>query len=471
MEIYPKKEVKKMKPEAKLTRRGMLKSMAWAGAGLGFGGMTGGNLLEPASLLAAETPAPEGGQYESMIGVPFSRHETVRVGLVGCGGRGTGHLKDLLAIPNVQVAALCDIVKEKVERGKSLVEKAGQKTPAIYLKNEWDFENLCQRDDLDLIYVVTPWNWHFPMLNSGLNHGKHVVVEVPAVNTLEECWKMVEASEKNRRHCIMIENCCYGYNEMLVLTMVRAGLFGELIHGEAAYIHDLRSLLFQNEGEALWRRFEHIKRDGNIYPTHGLGPVAQYMDINRGDRFDYMVSMSSLEKGLSTYRANHLPQGDPRWNESYKCGDINTSLIKTARGRTIMLQHDVVSPRPYDRLNMISGTKGTFRDYPPRIFFDGEGKEEWNPIDKYKDQYEHPLWKKGGEMARKMGGHGGMDYIMNFRLIQCMREGLTPDMDVYDAASWTVPAPLSELSVAQGSAPMKFPDFTRGKWQQPRREA
>jgi hypothetical protein len=456
-----------MKSRENMTRRNWMKTMAWAGAILGGG--SAANAVPAASMLPADPPAPVGGAYDTMVGVPFSRHETVRVGLIGCGGRGTGHLNDLLAIPNVQMIALCDIVKEKVERGKSLVEKAGQKAPAIYLKNEWDFENLCQREELDLIYIATPWDWHSPMLLSALKHGKHVAVEVPAVKSLEECWAMVEASEKSRRHCIMIENCCYGENEMMVLNMVRAGLFGELTHGEAAYIHDLRALLFQNEGEALWRRFEHIKRDGNLYPTHGLGPVAQYMDINRGDRFDYIVSMSSLEKGLTTYRSKHLPPGDPRWSESYKCGDINTSLIKTARGRTIMLQHDTVSPRPYDRLNMISGTKGTFRDYPPRIFFDEPGgKEEWSPLDKYKDQYEHALWKKGGELARKMGGHGGMDYIMNFRLIQCLREGLVPDMDVYDAAAWTAPSPLSELSVAQGSAPVKFPDFTRGKWQQRR---
>jgi hypothetical protein len=459
------------KKDPSLTRRDLLKTMAWAGSALGMGGMAGGQLAGSPPLQAAPAPEPPGGQYESMIGVPFARTEIVRVGLIGCGGRGTGHLSDLLAIPNVQVTALCDIVKERVENGRSLVEKAGQKTPAIFLKNEWDFENLNKREDIDLVYIATPWDWHFPMLLSSLNQKKHVAVEVPAVNTLDECWKMVEASEQNRRHCLMIENCCYGYNEMLVLTMVRAGLFGDLTHGEAAYIHNLRSLLLSKEGEGLWRRFEHIKRDGNIYPTHGLGPVAQYMDINRGDRFDYMVSMSSLEKGLTAYRAAHVPQGDPSWKESYKCGDINTSLIKTVRGRTIMLQHDVINPRTYDRLNMITGTKGTFRDYPPRIYFDGDSKDEWGTIDKYKEQYEHPLWKKGGEMARKMGGHGGMDYIMNFRLIQCLREGLVPDMDVYDGAAWTAPAPLSELSVAQGSAPFKFPDFTRGKWQQPRRGA
>jgi hypothetical protein len=456
-----------------LSRRDLLKSVALTGAGIGLGGVSDSQRLTAAPLPAPRTSAPAADvSYESMIDVPFSRRETVRVGIIGIGSRGTVHLNDLLGIDHVQVTALCDTVKEKAERGRALVEKAGQKAPDIYVKNERDFESLCKRDDVDLVYVVTPWEWHAPMVLSALNNGKHVAVEVPAVKTLPECWQIVEASEKNRRHCVMLENCCYGENELLVLTMVRAGLFGDIKHGEAAYIHDLRALLFAKESEGLWRRFEHIKRDGNLYPTHGLGPVARYMDVNRGERFDYLVSMSSPEKGLSLYRAEHVPQSDPRWSESYKCGDINTTLIKTARGRTIMLQHDTCSPRPYDRINLVSGTKGIFRDFPPRFFFDGAAdKESWESIDKYKEKYEHPLWKQQGERARKQGGHGGMDYIMNDRLIQCIRQGMVPDMDVYDAASWTAPSPLSELSVAQGTAPVKFPDFTRGRWQKPRREA
>ena len=456
-----------------LSRRDLLKSVALTGAGIGFGGVPAGQRLTAASPQAPGASAPAAGvSYESMIGMPFSRLETVRVGLIGIGSRGTGHLTDLLGIDHVQVTALCDIDREAIGKGRTLVEKAGQKTPAVYLKNERDFENLCGRDDVDLVYAATPWEWHAPMILSALNNGKNVAVEVPAVKSLPECWEIVEASEKNRRHCIMLENCCYGESELLVLTMVRAGVFGEIEHGEAAYNHDLRAALFEKESEGLWRRFEHVQRDGNLYPTHGLGPVARYMDINRGDRFDYLVSMSSLEKGLSLYRAEHVPKSDPRWSESYKCGDINTSLIKTARGRTIMLQHNTCSPRPYDRINLVSGTKGIFRDYPPRFFFDGaEDKERWESIDKFKGKYEHPLWKQQGERARKEGGHGGMDYIMNARLIQCIRHGLVPDMDVYDAASWTAPGPLSEISVAQGSAPVKFPDFTRGRWQEPRREA
>ena len=268
---------------------------------------------------------------------------------------------------------------------------------------------------------------------------------------------------------MIMENCCYGQNEMMVLNMVRAGLFGDLLHGEAAYNHDLRAIINENRSEGLWRRQPHTTKNGNLYPTHGLGPVANYMDINRGDKFEYMVSMSSPSLGLYEYREKTVPKGDPKWNEKYICGDMNTSIIKTNKGRTIMLQHNITTPRPYDRINLIQGTKGIFRDYPSRIFLEGQGGDEkYTSVEKYKAQYEHKLWKTTGELARQKGGHGGMDFIMVYRLVQCLREGLAPDMDVYDAAAWSAPGHLSEMSVAKGSAPVQFPDFTRGKWMEKR---
>ena len=327
-----------------------------------------------------------------------------------------------------------------------------------------DFKNLNQLD-LDIVYIATPWNWHVPMAVDVMKNGKHAAVEVPAATTLQECWDLVNTSEATRKHCMILENCCYGSSEMTVLQMVRDGVFGEITHGEGAYLHDLRGILTANEGEGLWRRLPHMQRNGNLYPTHGLGPVAHYMDIHRGDRFDYMVSVSSREASLSAYVKEHFPEGDPKRAEKYICGDLNTSIIKTVKGRTILLQHDVVNPRPYSRLNMIQGTKGIFADYPPRIFVDGQKDEEWQKIDAFKEKYEHPLWKNNEEMARKTGGHGGMDYIMNFRLMDCIKRGLVPDIDVYDAAAWSAPTPLSEASVSQNGAPQKFPDFTRGHWQ------
>jgi predicted dehydrogenase len=300
------------------------------------------------------------------------------------------------------------------------------------------------------------------MAVAAMQHGKHTCIEVPGVRTLEECWQIVHTSEKTRRHCTMLENCCYGYNETLVLRMAQQGKFGDLLWGEGAYLHDLREELFSNAGEGLWRRTEHTLRNGNLYPTHGLGPVANYMGINREDSFSHIVSMSTMERGLSEYRKEHVPAGDPKWSERYKEGDFNISLIKTAKGRTITVKHDTSNPMVYSRVNTIAGTKGVFMDYPPRIYFDGQsGGEEWTTLDGFKS-FEHPLWKKLGDIAKKMGGHGGMDFIMLYRVLERFRNGEAPDMDVYDAALWSSIGPLSIASVAQGSSPQHFPVFLAG---------
>jgi predicted dehydrogenase len=412
------------------------------------------------SLVAG--PAPAG---KTMIGVPFERHETVRIAIIGTGLRGRSVLNELLNVPGVKITALCDIVPEKADKARAMVEKKGQPTPAVVVKGERGFEEVVRRDDVDYVYIATPWEFHVPQALGAMQAGKHVGTEVPAAYTLEDCWKLVDASERTRRHCMMLENCCYDYDELMVLNMIRGGLLGELIHGECAYNHDLREILFETRDEGLWRRRHHTLRDSNLYTTHGLGPMANYLNINRGDKFDYLVAMSSGHLGLEAYREEKLAKDDPRRREVYKCGDYNTAMIKTAKGRSIMLQHNVSTPRPYDRINLIQGTKGIFRDYPSRIFLDGqEGGHRWQDTEKYKAKWEHDLWRKEGDTARKLGGHGGMDYLMCFRLVQCMREGLVPDMDVYDAAAWSAPGPLSEISVAKGSTPVKFPDFTRGRW-------
>lgn len=445
-----------------ISRRSFVKRTAMGGAGL----------LIATDLLSSDFSAavPDGAKttaHPTMIGVPFEARERVRLGIIGVGGRGSSLLQDLLAVENVDVKAICDLVPEKVARAQKAVVDKGQPEPKGFSKGERDFENL-NKLELDIVYIATPWNWHVPMALDAMKNGEHAAVEVPACTTLQECWDLVDTSEATRKHCIILENCCYGSTEMMVLGMVRDGLFGEITHGEAAYLHDLRSILTSNEGEGLWRRFPHMKRNGNLYPTHGLGPVAHYMDIHRGDRFDYMVSVSSSEASLSAYVKANFADGDAKRAEKYVCGDMNTSIIKTQKGRTILLQHDVVNPRPYSRLNAISGTKGAFADYPPRIFFDGpkDGTkaEDWQTLDAFRDKYEHPLWKTTGDLARKMGGHGGMDYVMNYRLMDCLKRGLVPDINVYDAAAWSAPTPLSEASVAQNGAPQKFPDFTRGKW-------
>lgn len=443
-----------------ISRRSFVKRTAMGGAGL----LIATDFLGSDLDLNTATPKSANSTANStMVGVPFEAKERVRLGIIGVGGRGTNLLENLLAVDNVEVKAICDLVPERVLQAQKMVTGAGQPGPTGFSNGERDFENL-NKLELDIVYIATPWNWHVPMALDVMKSGKHAAVEVPACTTLQECWDIVDTSEATRKHCIILENCCYGSTEMMVLGMVRDGLFGEITHGEGAYLHDLRSILTANEGEGLWRRFPHMKRNGNLYPTHGLGPVAHYMDIHSGDRFDYIVSVSSSEASLSAYVKANFAEGDPKRAEKYVCGDMNTSIIKTQRGRTILLQHDVVNPRPYSRLNAISGTKGAFADYPPRIFFDGTKEEDWQTLDTFRDKYEHPLWKKTGDLARKMGGHGGMDYVMNYRLMDCLKRGLVPDINVYDAAAWSAPTPLSEASVAQNGAPQKFPDFTRGQW-------
>jgi hypothetical protein len=420
------------------------------------------------ALGAAGGTQPPPARGESVQAMRFAATPQVRVGVIGVGERGSFLNKLLLGLEGVSVRAIGDIVREKAAASAAAVTQAGQPAPTLYCAGERDFEKLCRRDDLDLVVIATPWEWHVPMAVAAMEAGHHAALEVPAATTVAECWKLVDTSERTRRHCVMLENCCYGRNELLVLQMVRAGRLGEVLHGEAAYIHDLREILFEKKAEGLWRRAWHSRRNGNLYPTHGLGPVARYMDINRGDRFERLVSLSGPSRGLQLAR-DQLPADDPRRRENYLCGDMNTSLLRTEKGRTIMLQHDVVSPRPYDRINLVSGTRGVFRDYPPRIYLDGpEAKHEWQELEPFAAEYEHPLWRSTGEIARQRGGHGGMDFVMLYRLVQCLREGLVPDMDVYDAAAWSVPGPLADASVAQGGAPVTFPDFTRGRWQEKR---
>jgi hypothetical protein len=397
---------------------------------------------------AQGTAAPEANTNGTMVDVPFEKRNP-RIAFIGVGHRGTSLLNNLLAA-GAQIVALCDVDPAAADHAASLVVAAGQPKPPLYTDDPYAFETMLAKDSSDLVIVATPWSWHCEMGVAAMKHGKDVCLEVPAVITLDECWKIVKTSEETRKHCMILENCCYGYNETLILRMTHDGMFGDLLYGEGAYLHDLRAGLFSDKSDGLWRRDEHTKRDGNLYPTHGLGPVANYMGIQRGDRFGYMVSMSSRQRSLNEYRQAHLKPGDPRFEERYICGDMNTSLVKTVKGRN----------------NLIAGTKGVFEDYPPRIYFDEMNKDEsWGSIDDYK-QYAHPLWQKQGELAAKVGGHGGMDYLMLIRLLQCVREGLPPDMDVYDAAAWSAVGSLSVTSVSNGSMPIEFPDFTQGKWMQ-----
>jgi hypothetical protein len=400
--------------------------------------------------------------------------DKVRVGLIGAGLRGSAHIRDLLDIEFAQIVAVCDLRQERAERMGDTIEKARGKRPAVYGGTENIFEKLCERDDLDVIYIVTPWEWHTPMALKTMEQGKHAFVEVPAAVTVNDCWRLLNTSERTQRHCIMLENCCYGENELFVLNMARKGVFGELTNAECGYLHDLREKLFDLEKSGLWRRRYHTLYNGNLYPTHGLGPVAQYLGVGRGDQFKFLVSMSSPEKGLSKWRADHNPNGGKQAREKYICGDMNTSIIKTELGRTITIQHNIVSPRPYSRINALAGTEATFSDYPARLAINtpakyglaAKGSQAWlNDADmkKMRKQFTHPLWSNLQKRAAN-SGHGGMDFVMSYRHLDCIRKGVTPDSVAYDAAAWSCIFEISVRSVAAGSMPVTIPDFTRGLW-------
>ncbi|MBN1272450.1 MAG: Gfo/Idh/MocA family oxidoreductase [Candidatus Aminicenantes bacterium] len=390
--------------------------------------------------------------------------DKVRMGFVGVGLQGSAHVRNFLKIDKVEIKAVCDIVPEKVERIQAWVRDAGQSTPTGYTKGEYDFLHLCERGDLDLVVTATPWKWHVPVCVAAMKNGKHAATEVPAAVTLDACWELVETSEKTQKHCVMLENCCYSRRALLILNLVRKGKLGEVINGTCGYLHDLREVKFNGKDEALWRTAHSITRNGNLYPTHGLGPVAEAMDINRGDGFDYLVSMSSVSRGLRLYAAEKFGVTDPAAARRYALGDVNISLIRTKKGRTITVFHDCSSPRPYSRIDRIQGTRGIIEGYPDRVHIEGSSPQhEWEEFEAYEKEFGHPLWQNLEKLA-KGAGHGGMDFLEDFRLIDALLHGRYPDMDVYDAAAWSVVSELSERSVANKSRPMDFPDFTRGAW-------
>jgi hypothetical protein len=428
-----------------------------AGAGLG--------LMLAGRATAGRKRGKEAASYRPPAGFAAPPLEAVRMGFVGVGLQGGSHVQNFLSIPGVQVLAICDIDGPRAAEVGHWVTEVGQPAPDLYTRGEEDFKRLCARDDLDLVFNATPWRWHVPVCLEAMATGKHAATEVPAAFTVDDCWRLVETAERTLRHCVMMENCNYGRAELMVLNMVRQGLFGELLHGEGAYIHDLRAIKFSDGNEGLWRLEHSIKNNGNLYPTHGLGPIAQCMDINRGDQFDYMVSMSSNARGLALYAREHLPETDPR-RRSYALGDMNTSLIRTKLGRTIMVQHDTTTPRPYSRINLLQGTRGCFSGYPDRVHIEGRTEgHDWEDGDSYREEFDHPLWRKL-EADAAGAGHGGMDYLEDYRLIECLLRGEPTDMDVYDAAALSAVIEISEKSVAAGSKPIEMPDFTRGLWQE-----
>ena len=414
-------------------------------------------------VIVFDTPAREPGQ-KSVLGLKTAPMETVRVGFIGLGMRGPGAVERFTHLDGVEIKALCDLYPERVDSAQAILVRRGFPEAAPY-SGEEGWKQLCERDDIDLVYIVTPWQLHVPMAVYAMEHGKHVAVEVPAAMSLEECWQLVNTAEKTQRHCMMLENCVYDFFELTTLNMARQGLFGDILHVEGAYIHDLDA--FWDYYQDSWRLKFNRDHRGDVYATHGLGPACQLLDIHRGDRMERLVSLSSDQFGMSAYATAKYGAESAAAERPYALGDMNTTLIRTARGKSILIQHDITSPRPYNRLHTISGTKGFAQKYPIRsLAFDPDAHHRLSDeqLDQMLRRYEHPITREIGEKAREVGGHGGMDFIMDYRLVYCLQHGLPLDQDVYDAAEWSCITELSEQSVLNGSIPVEIPDFTRGAW-------
>ena len=432
--------------------------------------------------MVIETPERPAGQ-KHVLGLTAPKLETVRVAFVGLGMRGPGAVNRFCHIPGVEIVALCDYEESRAEAQQKTLRKAGLAPADIYF-GEKGYEELCKRPDIDLVYVATDWNHHYPVAKCAMENGKHTAVEVPSVMNLEQCWSLIDLSEKTRLHCFILENCCYDYYEMNALSMAQAGVFGEIVRAEGAYIHSLEAFWGgywkdpnDNDTDNLHWRLKYNKENrGDLYPTHGLGPVAQCMNIHRGDRFTTLVAMdteSFIGKGC-------VEKASGKDCKDFRSGDHTTTLMRTAKGKVIEIQHNVMTPQPYNRLFKLTGTKGYATKYPtPEFALSGEAlkgtgapkvddlsahgfmnAEQKKALEK---KYYHPILTKYGEKGRNMG-HGGMDYIMDARLVYCLQNGLPLDMDVYDMAEWCALAELGALSMDNNCAAVTFPDFTRGYW-------
>lgn len=395
--------------------------------------------------------------------------DTVRIGFIGLGGRGQGQLGELLNCEGVVVPAVCDKYEDRANRGREIVEKKAGNTPDVYL----DYRNLIERADLDAIMCCTTWITHGRIAIDSMRAGKHVAIEVGGAASIEECWQMVRASEETGKMCMLLENCCYDRVEMAVYNMVRQGIFGEIVHLEGGYRHDLRDEISLGRENRHGRLYNFQMRNGELYPTHQLGPISKVLSINRGNRFVSLVSMASKSRGLNEWIKKNKGEDYDLADYAFNEGDIVTTLIKCANGETVTLTHDCSLPRPYSRNYVVQGTKGIYQEDGDGIYLDGvtpikEGdwRHEFQHFrgDGYLEKYEHPLWKKYSEEGIHTGGHGGMDYLVISAFVESVKLGERPPIDVYDTATWMAVTTLSEQSIAIGSAPVPFPDFTNGMW-------
>ena len=432
--------------------------------------------------IVVDSPKRPAGQ-QSVLGLTAPKMDNVRVAFVGLGMRGPGAVNRFCHIPGVTIVALCDYEAARAEACQGYLKSVGLPPAAIY-SGENGYEELCKRDDIDLVYVATDWDHHFPVAKCALENGKHTAIEVPSAMNLEQCWELIDLSEKTRKHCMILENCCYDYYELRALQMTQAGVFGEVIRAEGAYIHNLDDFWGyywsnpKNDPDKLgWRMKYNMENRGDVYATHGLGPVAQCLNIHRGDRFTTLVAMDTK----SVHGKEYVEKKTGKPCKEYRNGDHTTTLMRTADGKVVEIQHNVMTPQPYNRLFKLTGTKGYATKYPSEAIaldksqlsasgvkpeVDNLSSHGFLPQAEYNAlmaKYESPIIRKYGEVGRQMG-HGGMDYMMDARMVYCLQNGLPLDMDVYDLAEWCCLAELGSLSMDHNCAAVAFPDFTRGEW-------
>jgi len=410
----------------------------------------------------------------------FSENDKLNVAMIGVGLRGTNHLNNLLLRKDVNITAICDIDQIRIQLAKDHIGKAGFKVPKVFGNSDYDYRNLLALSEVDAVIISTPWLWHTRMAVDAMKAGKYAGVEVSASNTLEECWDLVNTHEATGTHMMILENVNYRRDILAVLNMVKQNLFGELVHFRCGYQHDLRHVKF-NDGktaygvgaefgekgisEAKWRTAHSVKRNADVYPTHGLGPIAVMSNINRGNRFVSLTSHATKAIGLNNYIVEVGGENHPNAKVKFKQGDVITTTVDTANGETIIITHDVNLPRPYSLGFRVQGANGLWEVDGNRIYIEGVSKEEhnWDEATAWLDKYDHPLWKKYGEYALG-AGHGGMDYFVINSFVESAKANIAPPMDAYDAAAWSAVTPLSEASIANNGEPQDFPDFTRGLW-------
>lgn len=426
--------------------------------------------------IKVETPARPAGQ-ENVLGLTVPAMDTVRVAFVGIGMRGSSAVERYTYVPGVKITALCDVEADRVEKAQKTLEDRGFPKAAGYSGSTEAYKELCDRDDIDLVYICTDWKHHVPIALYAMEHGKNVAIEVPAAASLEDIWALVNMSEKTRKHCMMLENCCYDFFELTALTMAQKGLLGEILHGEGSYHHNLDP--FWNAYWSNWRLDFNQAHKGDVYPTHGLGPVCQVMNIHRGDRFKTLVAMETK----TVNGPKHVEAKSGEKCDDFQNGDVTMTMISTEKGKTILVEHDVMTPRPYSRMYQIVGSDGYVGKYPVQQVclrenategtstdFQNLGREvvySGDKLSKLLEENRNPILTPELEaLAKQVGGHGGMDFIMDYRLIYCLRNGLPLDMDVYDMAEWCCLTELGKISMENGNAPVEVPDFTRGAWNQ-----